>query len=83
MRLSKVKELRLCFSCLKPGHGSRKCPTKQICKVFGCERYHATFLHEATLDNASSQPRRTWIAQAGSQDNSSALPGRPVKGGRS
>ena len=76
-----MKELRLCFSCLKPGHGSRKCPTKQMCKVPGCERYHAAFLHETTLDNASSQPRRTWIAQAGSQDNSGLPAGqsrRPV-----
>ena len=68
-RVDKVKELRLCFSCLKPGHGSCKCPTKQVCKVPGCERYHAAFLHEATLGNVSSQPKRNWIVQAGSQDN--------------
>ena len=78
-RIAKVRELRLCFSCLKPGHGSHKCPTKQICKVSGCERYHAAFLHGASLD-IISQPQCSGIAQASTLDTSSEFPAGQSRG---
>ena len=78
-RIAKVRELRLCFSCLKPGHGSRKCPTKQICNVPGCERYHAAFLHGSTLD-IINQPQRTGMAQASNQDTPSGFPAGQSRG---
>ena len=41
-----VKEHRLCFHCLRPGHGFRFCKSKRVCGVDGCRRSHHQDLHE-------------------------------------
>ena len=38
-----VMEHKLCFGCLKPGHMSKGCKDKAICKV--CKKPHPTSLH--------------------------------------
>ena len=36
---------RLCFNCLKPGHGCSDCKRQSTCSVQGCNRKHTKFLH--------------------------------------
>lgn len=38
-----VKKLRLCFNCLKKGHGTRQCPSKTNC--LKCNGRHHSYLH--------------------------------------
>ena len=85
-RIAKVRSLHLCFSCLKPGHGTYKCQEKVRCKVQGCQRYHATFLHGATWPSSTASTvtsgagqSRTRIVQAGaSQEVSTPPPSSPA-----
>ncbi|XP_053691605.1 uncharacterized protein LOC128740119 [Sabethes cyaneus] len=42
-RLSKVKELRACFNCLRRGHRLVGCPSKNTCSK--CRKRHHTLLH--------------------------------------
>ena len=47
-RLALVKQKRLCFNCLKPGHCSTACSLNRVCTVQGCGRKHTKFLHPST-----------------------------------
>nr|XP_039261944.1 uncharacterized protein LOC120338078 [Styela clava] len=40
-----VRNRKLCFSCLEPGHWSKDCKRTKPCKVEGCKRRHTTVLH--------------------------------------
>ena len=40
---SKLKQLRLCFHCLQPGHVHRRCPAPPGCKM--CPAFHHTVFH--------------------------------------
>ena len=42
-RSEKLKELRLCFHCLQPGHVSRNCPSPPGCTK--CPGFHHTLFH--------------------------------------
>ena len=46
-RMELVREKRLCLCCLKPGHGIKKCLSKNSCRVEGCQSKHNTKLHDA------------------------------------
>ncbi|XP_065361967.1 uncharacterized protein LOC135955547 [Calliphora vicina] len=41
-----VKENRLCFGCLLPGHNSFQCNNRRQCGISECDRYHNRLLHE-------------------------------------
>ena len=41
-----VRECKLCFGCLKQGHGFKFCRAKRVCGVRGCTRSHHRNLHE-------------------------------------
>ncbi|XP_062541989.1 uncharacterized protein LOC134209987 [Armigeres subalbatus] len=43
-RRVKVRELNLCFNCLRKGHLSSKCPSTKSCQE--CQGRHNTLLHE-------------------------------------
>lgn len=55
-RFAKVKQLRLCLNCLRPGHQSDKC-TLGSCKT--CKQFNKTFKHNTLLhfdkDNSERQ----------------------------
>lgn len=40
-----VKNMRLCFNCLKRGHQVNECSSKEHCKVANCNKYHHALLH--------------------------------------
>ncbi|XP_058456467.1 uncharacterized protein LOC131433877 [Malaya genurostris] len=42
-RLAKVKELRVCFNCLRKGHRLTECKSKKSCMI--CKSRHNTLLH--------------------------------------
>lgn len=42
-RFSKVRDLKLCFNCLRPGHGANDCSVSHRCKV--CSKLHHSNLH--------------------------------------
>ncbi|XP_036346141.1 uncharacterized protein LOC118755409, partial [Rhagoletis pomonella] len=44
-RWKKVKELRICFSCLKPNHPMSKCYVKRRCGINNFARLHNRLLH--------------------------------------
>ncbi|XP_046564868.1 uncharacterized protein LOC124273638 [Haliotis rubra] len=44
-RVQKVKDLRLCFSCLVRGHLARECKSRKQCATNGCKRTHHKLLH--------------------------------------
>ncbi|XP_065087718.1 uncharacterized protein LOC135709340 [Ochlerotatus camptorhynchus] len=48
-RSEKVKELRICFNCLRPGHRAIDCSSKKTCSR--CQRRHHTLLHEEADSN--------------------------------
>ena len=85
-RIEKVRSLHLCFSCLKPGHGSYRCQERLRCKVQGCQRHHATLLHGSTwpssttsTDTSGAGQSHTRIVQAGaSQETSTPPPSSPA-----
>ena len=85
-RIAKVRSLHLCFSCLKPGHGTYKCQEKVKCKVAGCQRHHTTLLHGATWPSSTASTvtsgagqSHTRIVQAGaSQETSTPPPSSPA-----
>jgi len=50
-----VKQNRLCYRCLKKGHGATDCKSTINCLVEGCDRTHHPMLHE---ERGTSNPRR-------------------------
>ena len=44
-RLSLVRQNRLCFNCLLPGHSWKTCTVSRTCSVPGCNKKHTKFLH--------------------------------------
>ncbi|XP_023158646.1 uncharacterized protein LOC111591636, partial [Ceratitis capitata] len=61
-RWTETKNLRLCFSCLNAGHGTRTCQRRKPCSTEGCRRIHHKLLHEiaplSTVTQRSSQEER-------------------------
>ena len=44
-RYQKVKEMKLCFKCLKPGHPGFRCTSLLNCQADSCQGNHHTLLH--------------------------------------
>lgn len=45
-RWNQTKRLRLCFSCLFPGHQTESCHNRRQCNINGCTKTHHPMLHE-------------------------------------
>ncbi|XP_047035937.1 uncharacterized protein LOC124641777 isoform X4 [Helicoverpa zea] len=58
-RLAKVKELNVCFNCLRPGHSSKRCKLSH-CKY--CNRKHNTLLHVEQSNSAVQDPMPSSVA---------------------
>ncbi|XP_037816929.1 uncharacterized protein LOC119607191 [Lucilia sericata] len=46
MRWEKIKQLKLCFSCLRKGHSVNNCRSKKLCNINNCKKYHHKSLHK-------------------------------------
>ena len=44
-KLATVKENKLCFRCLKKGHGAKDCTVRFLCDVNNCGKRHHRLLH--------------------------------------
>lgn len=53
-RWEKVKDLKVCFSCMKKGHRTNQCYKKKQCSVNGCNRVHNVLLHNTNKDTTST-----------------------------
>ncbi|XP_064646267.1 uncharacterized protein LOC135499453 [Lineus longissimus] len=47
-----VRDLKLCFNCMRPSHQVRECQTLARCRENGCGAAHHTLLHENQGDRA-------------------------------
>ncbi|XP_039547080.1 uncharacterized protein LOC120492862 [Pimephales promelas] len=50
-----VMENKLCFACLRRGHGSKDCRNRAVCGL--CKKRHPTSLHEDRQPENKSSPR--------------------------
>ncbi|XP_070134411.1 uncharacterized protein [Drosophila bipectinata] len=73
-RIESAKKLRLCFSCLEPGHMSRFCRKSRGCNVHGCQMRHYYLLHESPghsrrppvqMEEAGDECNDQWIPTKG------------------
>ncbi|XP_050397841.1 uncharacterized protein LOC126815871 [Patella vulgata] len=60
-RLDAIRNLNLCFACLKPGHFSPACQSRLMCTH--CKSYHPSVLH---IDYANTQPKTAAYVTHGS-----------------
>ncbi|KAK3724598.1 hypothetical protein QZH41_001749 [Actinostola sp. cb2023] len=52
-----VYDQRLCFNCLKQGHGVGDCPSDRRCLKNGCGQKHHTLLHDDVYVKTTDQPK--------------------------
>ena len=57
-RFTLVRQHKLCFNCLKPGHGARECRANKQCSVEGCPGKHHQLLHRWSAPQESAQDAR-------------------------
>ena len=56
-RTSLIRQQRLCFNCLSPGHHCRACPSRKSCRA--CNRRHHTLLHRTNeIQDATPEQSR-------------------------
>ncbi|XP_029156123.1 uncharacterized protein LOC114946183 [Nylanderia fulva] len=74
-RNSIARQNRICFLCLKPGHMSPKCTSKQRCSH--CRRPHHSLLHsanhQASADDDKPESNKTGAATIAKTDTSCVL----------
>ncbi|CAG9137937.1 unnamed protein product [Plutella xylostella] len=56
-RSTYVKNNRLCFNCLLPGHAVFKCRLRMSCRI--CKRRHHSLLHQQQEEDTLGQPENT------------------------
>ncbi|XP_036346903.1 uncharacterized protein LOC118756234 [Rhagoletis pomonella] len=49
-----VKEMKVCFACLKSNHTVNKCFSKKCCGINNCQKYHNRLLHSIHTDSSES-----------------------------
>ena len=60
-RFEVVKRHKLCFNCLRTGHGSKQCSFKLLCKL--CKGKHSTLIHnlDSSIKNKESETELTQL----------------------
>jgi len=54
-----VRDKKLCFRCLMPGHWTGKCSSKSTCGKNGCPRSHHSSLHKAEQSKPVEKEEKT------------------------
>lgn len=57
-RWDHVLKLKLCFSCLRKGHGIPVCRRRKRCAVNNCRSYHSILLHDENRNKNSKKDDR-------------------------
>ena len=75
-KLTLLKNSKLCFNCLRPGHFVKMCKSNQHCKA--CRRPHHTLLHVELTESVPDQsnrinPNRTVQSHAATELSNSTL----------
>ena len=70
VRVGKLRQMKLCFSCLEPGHMIRDCMAGLRCTVPGCNDKHAALVH------GYSGRRQTEFDRAGNVGGTGGYGGR-------
>lgn len=52
-RWNVARSKRLCFACLRSGHGTAQCSDRSRCGIDGCQRPHHQLLHQAGARHTS------------------------------
>ncbi|XP_062533633.1 uncharacterized protein LOC134202631 [Armigeres subalbatus] len=77
-RVTKAKQVGLCFNCLRKGHQSRICPSDKVCSK--CSKRHHTMLHFEQVSQAEPE-QQSDSGESGSTEVkivSTLLPENPV-----
>ena len=72
-----IREKRLCFGCLKPGHRSRECRGRLTCKV--CGKMHPSVLHIFQAVSGGVSPASAVVSVTSNIETSTRMPAIPVK----
>ena len=70
-----AKEHKLCYGCLRKGHGFRFCRSKKRCRKDGCDRMHHPDLHgegQASINLQAEQPFFRQASQAEATEESTS-----------
>ncbi len=59
-RRAYVKDNKLCYGCLKPGHCAKECRRRHTCDV--CKLRHPTCLHDYSYDKDGNRERPLLMA---------------------
>ncbi|XP_053686149.1 uncharacterized protein LOC128735691 [Sabethes cyaneus] len=72
-RISKVKEAKLCFNCLRKGHRSNTCQSEKVCVK--CAQKHHTLLHiEKSDDVIECSESSSILNNTSPRDRASSVP---------
>lgn len=63
-----VKEKTLCWSCLRPNHQSKNCPSARSCGIGTCKATHNRLLHTKNTPSIESSAKPTPIVETGSEN---------------
>lgn len=66
-RVKFIQTEKLCFGCLKPGHHSKSCSNRDVCKR--CNKSHPTCLHEERSKEEQKMPQDKTSSSNKSQRN--------------
>ena len=57
VKMKSIKDHNLCYGCLRPGHRSSKCRSRETCDI--CKRGHPTVIHTDSPMKPTDPPQRT------------------------
>ena len=67
----RVLQLRLCFSCLTPGHSSKMCRSTKTCRSCGAS-HHSSLCYKARTNSSDNSSQNTNVSQGKTNQSSSS-----------
>ncbi|XP_073835506.1 uncharacterized protein [Musca autumnalis] len=72
----KIKELKLCFCCLRKGHQLNQCRNKVRCSKTNCQKFHNVLLHYEIGPNEENENAGGTVQQQPEQRNCHVMTGQ-------